>query len=124
MKKILAAVLAAILTVSSAAAAAAAEAPKRGDVNLDGKVDVTDATTVQKICAGLGTYSDEQLGAADANRSGSVDIVDATYIQRLAAGIIQPDDPPPEPLTPEALNAQGNAAVCHFSAELLNSGVK
>ena len=46
MKKILAAVLAAILTVSSAAAAAAAEAPKRGDVNLDGKVDVTDATTV------------------------------------------------------------------------------
>ena len=124
MKKILAAVLAAILTVSSAAAAAAAEAPKRGDVNLDGKVDVTDATTVQKICAGLGTYSDEQLGAADANRSGSVDIVDATYIQRLAAGIIQPDDPQPEPLTPEEINAQGNAAVCNFSAELLKTGVK
>ena len=124
MKKILAAVLAAILTVSSAAAAAAAEAPKRGDVNLDGKVDVTDATTVQKICAGLGVYSDEQLGAADANRSGSVDIVDATYIQRLAAGIIQPDDPQPELLTPEEIKAQGNAAVCNFSAELLKTGVK
>ena len=118
MKKILAVLLAAVIAVSSAAAAAAAgTAPKRGDVNLDGKVDVTDATTVQYICAGLGTHSEEELLAADADLNGAVTVVDATFVQRLAAGIIQLD----EPLDAAEVSRQGNAAVRGFSAELLKS---
>ena len=46
MKKILAILLAGTLAVSSTAVAFAGTAPKRGDVNLDGKVDIVDATTI------------------------------------------------------------------------------
>lgn len=119
MKKVLSAILCAALAVSSVTAAAAASAPLRGDVNLDGVVNIADATTVQYICAGLGTHSDEELSAADADRNGAVNVVDATFIQRLAAGIIQPD----EPLDTDEVRKQGNEAVCDFSAKLLKSSV-
>ena len=78
MKKILAILLAGTLAVSSTAVAFAGTAPKRGDVNLDGKIDIVDATTIQNICADLGEYSAEQLAAADADNDGKDIISDAT----------------------------------------------
>ena len=65
MKKILAILLAGTLAVSSMAVASAGTAPKRGDVNLDGKVDIVDATTIQNICADLGNYSAEKLTGSE-----------------------------------------------------------
>ena len=46
-----------------------------GDVNNDGKIDITDATLVQMI-------------AADVNKDGTVDISDVTLIQMYAAETI------------------------------------
>lgn len=58
---------------------------KRGDVNLDGRVDVTDATLVQMYSAKMREINYTQQKAADANRDGKTDISDATVIQMLAA---------------------------------------
>ncbi|MBQ4260651.1 MAG: dockerin type I repeat-containing protein [Ruminococcus sp.] len=60
----------------------------RGDVNGDGKIDVTDATLVQLYAAEMLELTDEQLKAADANSDGKVDVTDATYIQLYAAELI------------------------------------
>ena len=59
-----------------------------GDVDGDGKVDINDATLVQKIAAELIVPTEIQKKAADVNRDGSVDINDATLIQKFAAEII------------------------------------
>lgn len=60
----------------------------RGDVNDDGKVDITDATLVQLNSAELMTLNDKQQLAADANCDGKVDVTDATYIQLFVAELI------------------------------------
>lgn len=60
----------------------------RGDVNGDGKIDVTDATLVQLYAAEMLELTDEQLKAADANSDGKVDVTDATYIQLFVAELI------------------------------------
>ena len=58
-----------------------------GDLNLDGTLDVTDATAVQKHLAELDVYRlAVMLDIADANRDGNIDITDATYIQMKVAG--------------------------------------
>ena len=62
--------------------------PLYGDVNLDGKVDVTDATAVQRYSAGLDGLTAEQLTAADVDGDGAVNVTDATQIQKFAAGLI------------------------------------
>lgn len=59
-----------------------------GDTNLDGTVDVTDATAIQRYSAGLELLSAEQLAVADVNGDGVVDVTDATRIQMYAAGLI------------------------------------
>ena len=124
MKKILAILLAGTLAVSSAAVAFAGTAPKRGDVNLDGKIDIVDATTIQNICADLGEYSAEQLAAADADNDGKVIISDATYIQEIVAGLIDSDEEEPElPISAE-VKKQGNQAMRQFSTDLLKSSVQ
>lgn len=60
-----------------------------GDLNLDGAIDITDVTCVQKYLAELEEirYS-ALLEIADANLDGEVDISDATYIQCVIAGLI------------------------------------
>ncbi len=58
-----------------------------GDVNLDNKVDITDATLVQMHAAKLYTLSDEGEAVADVNGDKKVDISDATLIQMKAAGL-------------------------------------
>ncbi len=62
-------------------------APKQGDVNLDGVVDVNDAYLLQKHIALLIELDDEALSVADMNGDGFITISDVTIIQRIAAGI-------------------------------------
>ena len=56
-----------------------------GDANLDGIVDITDATYVQMAAAQLLTLQPQGAINADVNNDGSVDVTDATLIQLLAA---------------------------------------
>lgn len=65
-----------------------AEPALTGDVNLDGKVDINDATLLQQYLSELVTLSDEQLAVADANGDGKVNIGDVTAIQRYIAELI------------------------------------
>ena len=59
-----------------------------GDVNADGKINITDATMIQKAVAELIELTDEQKKAADTNADGKVDITDATMIQKYVAELI------------------------------------
>ena len=53
-----------------------------GDVNLDGKVNINDATEIQKYLAGITTLSGRAQRAADFHRDDHIVIDDATAIQR------------------------------------------
>ncbi len=58
-----------------------------GDSNSDGKINVKDATQIQKAIASLITLSATQEIAADADGNGTVNIKDATAIQKFSAGM-------------------------------------
>ena len=60
-----------------------------GDVNLNGEVDILDATMIQRHLVGLEHLSDRQLALADTCGDGETDILDATRIQRYLAGIVR-----------------------------------
>ena len=62
---------------------------KLGDVNLNGEVEIIDATLIQRRLVGLASFSERQEALADTNRSGDTDIIDATYIQRYLAGLLK-----------------------------------
>ena len=57
-----------------------------GDVNLDGRVDVLDATEISKYIVSISTLSDVQRELADYNHDGVINVVDATEIQKLVVG--------------------------------------
>lgn len=57
-----------------------------GDVNLDGHVDVIDATEISKYIVSISTLSDVQRELADYNHDGEINVVDATEIQKLVVG--------------------------------------
>ena len=56
-----------------------------GDVNGDGKVNISDVTQLQRIASDMFEPSPERLLASDVNRDGVVSIQDATEIQRWLA---------------------------------------
>ena len=58
-----------------------------GDATSDGKVNVRDATMIQKAAASLAVLSDVQTLAADCDGNGQVNVRDATAIQKFAASI-------------------------------------
>ena len=58
-----------------------------GDVTLDGKVNITDATEIQKYLAGGVDFSEVRKLNADINGDGNISITDATTIQKIIAGI-------------------------------------
>ena len=59
-----------------------------GDANLDGKVNIRDATFIQKYSASLVQMSDLELLRAEVNFDGKINVRDATYIQKLLAGMV------------------------------------
>ena len=59
-----------------------------GDVNLNGEVDILDATHIQRYLVDLEKFTDRQIALADSDRDGSVSILDATRIQRYLAGYV------------------------------------
>lgn len=56
-----------------------------GDANLDGKVNVKDATLIQKAIAKITSLEGDSFTAADVNDDGKLSIQDATNIQKYAA---------------------------------------
>lgn len=58
-----------------------------GDVNEDSKVNVRDATAIQKHLANIITLSSIGVALADANGDGKLNIKDATEVQKFIAGL-------------------------------------
>lgn len=59
-----------------------------GDANLDGKVNIRDATYIQKHVASIVTMSEIEALRAETNFDGKLNVRDATYVQKLLAGLI------------------------------------
>lgn len=59
-----------------------------GDVNGDGRVNILDATLIQKHIAELEKLNEKQMKIADVNHDGNVNILDVTEIQKIAAELI------------------------------------
>lgn len=59
-----------------------------GDVNRDGKLNIRDATLIQKYIAKISELDDEQIMLADFNQDGKVNVKDATRIQKKIANLI------------------------------------
>lgn len=56
-----------------------------GDVDLDGKITISDVTVIQRHIAELDILTGDTLFAADTNGDGTVDITDATHLQKYLA---------------------------------------
>ncbi len=61
-----------------------------GDANLDSKINIKDATVIQKYAANIVEFSEEQCVRADSNEDSKVNVKDATAIQKFLAGIDVP----------------------------------
>lgn len=90
MKKILSVVFAA-LTVCSAVSstACAADSFSQGDVDLNGKVEISDVTSLQRHLAGIEALTQNQKSLADTDLNGRINIMDATKIQKSLIGTDQ-----------------------------------
>ncbi len=64
------------------------EALQCGDANLDGKVNIRDATYIQKHVASVITMTDLEALRAETNFDGKINVRDATYIQKMLAGML------------------------------------
>ena len=53
-----------------------------GDANGDGKVDVKDATLIQKYVVLMADIAPENLSVADYNKDGKIDVKDSSAIQK------------------------------------------
>lgn len=113
MKKLMVIVSIALITVMSISSllisyASAAELIL-GDADLNGTVNVKDATTVQKHCASLIELSGEALICADASCDGTVNVKDATAIQKYVADIVVAT-PVGQPIATEPTAAETSAS--------------
>lgn len=59
-----------------------------GDINVDGRVDIKDATILQIYFAKINELSDRQLYISDTNGDGSIDVQDATQIQKYTVRLV------------------------------------
>lgn len=57
-----------------------------GDVNLDRKIDILDATDIQKYTVDKIEFSDMQKLLADLNKDGDINVLDALIIQKYLVG--------------------------------------
>ncbi len=62
-----------------------------GDANLDGDVNIKDATEIQKYLAVLVSFNEDAKLCADAEADGTVNIKDATAIQKYIASLLPAD---------------------------------
>lgn len=58
------------------------------DVNMDGVINIVDATLVQKYIVGLEDFDDYTFKIADTNGDGTISIVDATNIQKKIVNLL------------------------------------
>lgn len=58
------------------------------DVNMDGVINVVDATLVQKYIVGLEDFDDYTFKIADTNGDGTISIIDATNIQKKIVNLL------------------------------------
>ena len=93
-------------SAKAAVAAVGADGYIYGDANIDGTVNIKDATVIQKFAADLETLEGVALKQADVTADGSVNIKDATSIQKFVADLIDKfpadevaDTTPTEPTT-------------------------
>lgn len=82
-----------------------------GDVNLDGTVNVRDATAIQKSIAGIVTLS--KTGASDVNGDGVLNVKDATMIQKYIADMagLSWNDMNPDWISPAYAQMSGKGTV-------------
>lgn len=59
-----------------------------GDANTDGKINIRDATCIQKYAADIIRLDEIAQIRADANFDGKINVRDATYIQKLLAELL------------------------------------
>ncbi len=59
-----------------------------GDINLDGKIDLTDAIVLNKYCAGAVTLSEQQLVNGNCNADGSTDMNDSITLLRFLVHLV------------------------------------
>lgn len=76
-----------------------------GDVNIDGKIDIKDASMIQKYLLSMISLSEFQKELADVNGDGKINIIDSTQIQRniseVSSNDSKDDDKPIElPIIP------------------------
>ena len=64
---------------------------KRGDINLDGVVDIKDATQLQLHLAQYNTLNRVQRAVSDADNDGHVNVTDVTIIQKFIASLLSFD---------------------------------
>ncbi len=62
-----------------------------GDIDRNGKVEIVDATLLQRHLSGLITLSEDQLKVADADSSGTIDVMDVSAIQRYITDFDAPE---------------------------------
>ncbi len=60
-----------------------------GDVNFDGRINVNDATLIQKYAADLVNFNAEQMVAADVDGDGCISVNDANLINKFSMGLIE-----------------------------------
>lgn len=76
-----------ILSLGSVISVSATALPLYGDVDADGKVNISDTTEIQKHLAAVSGFSKEELIIADYNGDGIVNIFDVTDIQKMIASL-------------------------------------
>ncbi|MDP4120691.1 MAG: dockerin type I domain-containing protein [Bacillota bacterium] len=60
-----------------------------GDINKDNKIDIKDATLLQKYLAKMTTLTADQLVLADVTKDGVVNIKDVTLLQKYLAKLVK-----------------------------------
>lgn len=54
-----------------------------GDADLNGVININDATAIQRHCAYIKMFTPQQRVTADVNNDGKINILDATSVQRI-----------------------------------------
>lgn len=62
---------------------------KLGDVDMDGDINISDVTLIQKYVAEIDTLTDQQVNLADVDKNRKIEITDATLIQKFLAEIVE-----------------------------------